>query len=661
MSADGSGIESTPRLYVPWLDCSGPGFDKLWDQVHSTLRSAISSIVGGVGRGLAALPASAIPQLLPWDEIAKVLPGPEDFDHFTVVHHRVLEGDDHPNELAGHCHLGVVLLKYLVGRARASVDPRAAVDNLTNAWELLVYPLGAFATFDFLESSRWGAFLSTDMLLEAVSAAQGSPSVGVGPSLSESVGGLLPGMRSPRPKQSVRGPRPTLSCRPSAQTLLRGRRLAWNRNLTVVAISTHVAILEPAASLRAQLLQEGVRPIVHFLGVLHPSGTMPCELLPRDTRCGRLHGWGDDVQRSLFDLGDMRSNDFRSPGFTLRLSQTVEVIHRRHIARRADMVVCAHPFLLCALLRAFTKLFMLIYLTPTPLTLVPEGDRLWVLVQLASLAGSHSSTAVLAASPVYALHALYQAGVRVRPVRPCSLYIAERYRWHSDGEHRHQIFMWIASGLSQQFLVTAQGFVNEGRREGVPWLQDVELRVKELLQTPLVTWDYLAGVRCVVLLPWDLQLTAFPELYALGVPLVLPTAEYVASYGLRILEKRQVAFWAVHPGFAGKLPGIPSPDFAAEPWVRVPSGHDAAEMLRAKAQFLYWFRASDFETFGHTLRFSSLPEMLQHAAGIPASELAVVSMKMRTEWAKAQRSTASAYNAVVKRLLAGLGSPSGRK
>lgn len=157
-------------------------------------------------------------------------------------------------------------------------------------------------------------------------------------------------------------------------------------------------------------------------------------------------------------------------------------------------------------------------------------------------------------------------------------------------------------------------------------------------------------MRCVVLLPWDLQLTVFAELYALGVPIVLPTAEYIASYGLRTLTTDGEGFWAVHPRFAGRLPGPWGRSFAAEPWLRdLENGSHTAAVL-AEAQLLYWLRASDFEAFPHTLRFQSVPQLLSLGAGTPVADLQAIHVRMREAWAASRLEAAAVYEDVVHRL-----------
>eukprot|EP00747_Dinoflagellata_sp_TGD_P019517 gnl/TRDRNA2_/TRDRNA2_127225_c0_seq3.p1 gnl/TRDRNA2_/TRDRNA2_127225_c0~~gnl/TRDRNA2_/TRDRNA2_127225_c0_seq3.p1 ORF type:complete len:595 (-),score=101.59 gnl/TRDRNA2_/TRDRNA2_127225_c0_seq3:37-1821(-) len=578
-------IGSIPKLSLPWLDCTGPGFVSAWDRLHERLLE-----VTAMGRmRLAAVHVDEMPPV-PWEELKDTLPPFDMIHERTHLHHKVLAGDLHPDDLEGHCHLGFVLLKYMQGRAYLTMDTARGHKELSMAWNLLAYPLGVVVNFDLLESSRWGTFLTFADLLQAAAMAKKTYASGTEPwaamkNLVADGGSVLTLWSQPKQHFKIERDSPTE---------------VLTRNLTVAALSTHVAVAEPVASLRKCFEWYGVHVSVRFLGAMHPKVSTPCKLLPMDSKCSNgVRGWGTDILRFLHPLGDMTDGRFREPGFMPELFERVELIHRRHIAApKTDFIVCAHPFLLCAILRALTSLFMLVYLTPTPLTLVPDADRLWVLTQLATMA-EHRSTAVFAASPIYALHALYQVGKQIQVVRPSAFYIADNHQWKCDSDHKGLVYLWFFSGISKEFVVTMQGFLNEARAAELPIVQEVRITFKDLLakqgllSTPYVPWDFLAKVRCVVLLPWDLQLTVFAELYALGVPLVLPNAEYVASYCLRTLAKDGINFWSVQPRFAGRLPSgyAKTKAFAAEPWVQISELDDPAGILTAEAQLVYWYRA----------------------------------------------------------------------
>jgi len=113
----------------------------------------------------------------------------------------------------------------------------------------------------------------------------------------------------------------------------------------------------------------------------------------------------------------------------------------------------------------------------------------------------------------------------------------------------------------------------------------------------------------------------------------------------------------VNPRFAGALPGVRARGLAVEPWVRG-GGADAAPGARpgaAFAQFAYWYRASDFESFGHTLRFASVPDLLRLAAARPLEELAAASVSMRREWLSACQRTEASFALAAEGLLRTLG------
>ncbi|CAE8672038.1 unnamed protein product, partial [Polarella glacialis] len=160
-------------------------------------------------------------------------------------------------------------------------------------------------------------------------------------------------------------------------------------------------------------------------------------------------------------------------------------------------------------------------------------------------------------------------------------------------------------------------------------------------------------VRLIVLLPWDLQLTSFPELYALGVPLLLPSSDFLSDFALRVRAKHARFFWSIDAAHAGLLPGPWTEEFMVEPWLR--NASDAVRSPRsyaqAKAQISYWLAASDYEVFGSTYRFSSVAELVQIAAWTTPEELFETSRAMRAEWKQAWLTTGAAYDAAIGQLL----------
>eukprot|EP00929_Paragymnodinium_shiwhaense_P054387 TRINITY_DN27254_c0_g1_i1.p1 TRINITY_DN27254_c0_g1~~TRINITY_DN27254_c0_g1_i1.p1 ORF type:complete len:346 (+),score=32.46 TRINITY_DN27254_c0_g1_i1:46-1083(+) len=294
----------------------------------------------------------------------------------------------------------------------------------------------------------------------------------------------------------------------------------------------------------------------------------------------------------------------------------------------------------------------------------PQASRLeehhhWVLMKLRAFARGSARVqpvkrvVLLAASAIYAMHALFQTGEKVAVVRPSASYIAGRHSWDGRGAEASCMFIYCLFGICSDFVHIAQSFLDQGKAEGVSWLQAPYLAIKETLSTHWVQWEYLAGVRCVVFLPWDLQLTVYPELYALGVPLVLPSAQYLAAYGFRTLVKLGITFWAVHPRFAGWLPNVGGEGrVAVSPWIAELSAlREPDTAMYAEAQMPWWLKHSDYERFGHTLKFDSVPHMLRLAAGSSGEELRALSRSMRGEWSASRRKTAAVYRHAFARLV----------
>merc|ERR1712224_391440 len=136
-----------------------------------------------------------------------------------------------------------------------------------------------------------------------------------------------------------------------------------------------------------------------------------------------------------------------------------------------------------------TDLLMLVYLTPSPLALVAEADRIWVLGHLRSMAGS-SRTWLLAASPLYARIAHYQTGIWLEAVRPSSLHIVEHHRWRGGEEASSTALVWGMPGITSDFSIMAVRFFARGRRIGVPWLQKPTSIVFKDLAQGFTSWEF---------------------------------------------------------------------------------------------------------------------------------------------------------------------------
>lgn len=602
---------------VWWLDCSGPSYNTGWDELYENLINAKDK-------------SQADLHEVVWSNVAhfKALLGDRDaILENQLKFNAVLEGDAYPTDLNGYCHLGLVVMYYLLGTSSSLQE------WVQEAWRILTHPVDQWLVFDLLESSRWANLAQHDDVLSAAA-------------------DLTSGTWRP---QIAKIPMPSNELRFYLRCSAPVQRSGWS-NLVVAAVSTHAAIMEPVASLRWHLQQRGANLVAHYLGLMHPTSELPCKMHGQQefSICGGFQG--DHV---LHVLGDMLDRRYLDSGFSAELGSRVSLLHSRHILGIADLIICAHPFLLCSVLRPFSELFMLIYLTPTPLAFVPPGaERMWVLVHLSALT-SHSATMLIAASSVYALHVQWQMGAQVPVARPAARYVRDVYQWHGKGKRQHVIYIWYMAASMTGFIVGAQNFVVQSREQGLIHSL-LEIKIKELLITEdgMASWQYLSGVRCVVLLPWDLQLTSFPELYALAVPLLLPTAAYIASYGVRILKGYGMHFWSVNPAFAGGLLGKYSQNstekFDHSPWLHADWGDDGVSILKGRGLIEYWLQASDFESFGHTMRFDSIPNMILHAAA-PEGELQEKSNKMRAEWKLSWAKTAEIYDLAAKCLTSGNG------
>merc|ERR1712107_14184 len=110
-----------------------------------------------------------------------------------------------------------------------------------------------------------------------------------------------------------------------------------------------------------------------------------------------------------------------------------------------------------------------------------------------------------------------------------------------------------------------------------------------------ISYRELATFTAVVYYPYDVALTLFYELYAMGVPMFLPRVDLLPFYTFRGLHSSR----DYHHVRSGRDPGDgPSPFFGA---LNYNQWFQAA---------LYWSSWTDFARFPHVFRFGHVGEVL---------------------------------------------------
>eukprot|EP00434_Breviolum_minutum_P015549 symbB.v1.2.013692.t1/scaffold971.1/size148033/20 len=158
--------------------------------------------------------------------------------------------------------------------------------------------------------------------------------------------------------------------------------------------------------------------------------------------------------------------------------------------------------------------------------------------------------------------------------------------------------------------------------------------------------DEIARYRATVLIPNDLTVFAFVEVYALGVPTFVPKVSWL--YRLR----RAAPFGFLQPAMA-------LPDLAGvHGTFRYPPFLTAKSDLDDLKTFLHWQQTSELHSRPHVQQFGSIPELLQLTASV---DLLKISEGMKEYSAELRRDAASFWSSVLHRVDAQLSGTSNVK
>lgn len=127
-------------------------------------------------------------------------------------------------------------------------------------------------------------------------------------------------------------------------------------------------------------------------------------------------------------------------------------------------------------------------------------------------------------------------------------------------------------------------------------------------------YSTIAGFRAAMLLPQQEHVMVFDELYALGMPLLLPSPEWMARL-VNAFPYNALQVHAFLPEW-GRLPGAGMSDdeWALRGFEFPPFAH--FEQHPSFARFLYWHGFTNFATVPHVIRFDSIPGLLFHMVSL---------------------------------------------
>ncbi|CAJ1453562.1 unnamed protein product, partial [Effrenium voratum] len=352
--------------------------------------------------------------------------------------------------------------------------------------------------------------------------------------------------------------------------------------VAVVAVGTHPTLTLEAVSMLRDFGfgSERAVKVQRTLGI-----TYKCSVFPE--MCGEGMDTSEDSIAALIGR-------FESPPpyerYTLdAISQSVAAVARE---LDFDLLVCTSPFIVCALLQQCAGKPLLGYLGLPLLWKRPTDhfdnatarDRFWGL--LAKLL--ESPEVVLATNnPLLTEQIAFQAGAVLPVVRPHARFTQAVYAPTRPNDAMlvsRTKFLWVTLDCALRLFLDDSYPIKFTIANS-----DSKLPFREM-----------AAHRAVVLMPWEHALMAFFEFYSMGVPLLMPDADW--SYRLIFdaegnLGSTLPIYWDVSPSCG------PHSCDSLHPYP--PFAFGSFESRR------YWYQYSSFAQFPHIQRFSSIPELLR--------------------------------------------------
>ncbi|OLP90906.1 hypothetical protein AK812_SmicGene27455 [Symbiodinium microadriaticum] len=199
-----------------------------------------------------------------------------------------------------------------------------------------------------------------------------------------------------------------------------------------------------------------------------------------------------------------------------------------------------------------------------------------------------------------------------------ALYV-EQYKWEGLQGRPTDVLVLRSMLWSRvpgmYFRAVLQAFLRENS-------QAVALNFRFANDVGFVPYSDMALHRCGVLVPNDLTMSAFSEAFAMGLPLFLPSDEWLyrlqksVPYGFMVHGTSLLFAAPDHDGLqSSSLP---------------PAWHEKSQSVLA---VMSWLRLSDFSTWPATLRFSSIPDLLE---GLVTTDFRSVSHRM-LRWTSAKK------------------------
>jgi len=641
-------------------------------------------------------------------------------ESFWQVWPKVLGGENSQRDLRGFCAYGYCSALH---RLLHSSQDKQLTDEfrMCAAWatpeQTALKPADSWWPWNFLIETRWSRFLSTSDLLH-IHSGQGESWLaslaqsGVRQSLPEgdvSIEGAL-GLWARRGKMMIDGDCGGKLGTTSADLYLSSYRDQLRGALAVLPASKGDPLtgaglprkLGESAKDRSTVLIAAFG--VHFTTLLEPISAIR-QILPRSLRMaavfyGSSHPPPEPIIQEVCPFSDDSTSDLMcflstSPGNAFwqkivdRTSMAEAATHMSGVLvtdpyiNRADFIVCGggQSPTLCFIMRMVTGLPMLFTLqAPLSFRMPSNVDQRALLV--AMFREMAPTTLASTSSAFLSRQVWVQTGCLIPVVRNHNWYAAHvPGRWgdglRNEGESTpKEILFWQNHvALKTDCSMVVWRFMKQVVQDDFPY--NIVFKNVRNLPGPqpgrkvyalrnqdssiLSFGDMRARFLGAVLFPHDLGMFSFDDLYALGVPLFLPTDEMIMQIAFAQLASTNNYPWYLLREEHAKLSFKRGDADAAPPWdpgwqfteAMAPEaratwlGHDALGVNSLLGSMM----VSNFKLYPHIRRFHSLTSLLQMLGCLTKGDLLATGEAMRESAKETWEVTAEYYRRVVVNLL----------
>lgn len=386
--------------------------------------------------------------------------------------------------------------------------------------------------------------------------------------------------------------------------------------LRLVVIGSHLGSnMEPLSMVQACFEQASLALEASVIGTAYPFPELACEMFGQCTNSKPI---GDAVRLLVAQM-------YRPSWEPLELLRLLSAGFQENPLQQADLILCAQPMALCSLLRSLTDLPMLLYQAFPLVGATPVSFRHLLLVQLKEVqVANQRRSSLIAYSEFLAQQVQRQTGRRPICLRPHSLYASRPPTGgpYAPDKDNPRVLIGRVAGWARDsagaLLSLVRAFAEDFLRPST------SLRLV-FLGANIEASDTIAGIsrpfeyhelrrfQAGVYFPWDMGMLLFSELYAVGVPVLLPDRAWMSSIIKRMLEYTDFGWWqAREEGSAVALPtNFDQPSTA----------HDAGKTRfdlnwpwfgqnSTVAHILSLYDLTDFVRWPHVLNFQSLSELM---------------------------------------------------